>query len=140
KPVPLLGDDKPLDVIAAGDYRRVSRVRWPAATPVSIAHVLEPGAVVGDYEIISPIDGASYLASREGRTVVLVAGADVSFRRAGGGLDHPAIAAVYDVFEYRGAPYLAREHVPGGTVRGWIGRATPAQAAGVLEATLAALA
>jgi transcriptional regulator with XRE-family HTH domain len=26
KPVPLLDDDKPLDVIAAGDYRRVSRV------------------------------------------------------------------------------------------------------------------
>jgi hypothetical protein len=26
KPVPLLDDDKPLDVIAAGDYRRVSRI------------------------------------------------------------------------------------------------------------------
>jgi hypothetical protein len=26
KPVPLLDDDKPLDVLAAGDYRRVSRV------------------------------------------------------------------------------------------------------------------
>jgi hypothetical protein len=26
KPVPLLDDDKPLDVIAAGEYRRVSRV------------------------------------------------------------------------------------------------------------------
>jgi len=26
KPIPLLDDDKPLDVIAAGDYRRVSRV------------------------------------------------------------------------------------------------------------------
>jgi transcriptional regulator with XRE-family HTH domain len=26
KPVPLLDDDKPLDVIAVGDYRRVSRV------------------------------------------------------------------------------------------------------------------
>jgi len=26
KPVPLLEDDKPLDVIAAGDYRRVSRI------------------------------------------------------------------------------------------------------------------
>lgn len=26
KPVPLLDDDKPLDVIATGDYRRVSRV------------------------------------------------------------------------------------------------------------------
>jgi transcriptional regulator with XRE-family HTH domain len=26
KPVPLLDDDKPLDVIAAGDYRRLSRV------------------------------------------------------------------------------------------------------------------
>jgi uncharacterized protein (DUF2384 family) len=26
KPIPMLDDDKPLDVIAAGDYRRVSRV------------------------------------------------------------------------------------------------------------------
>lgn len=26
KPIALLDDDKPLDVIAAGDYRRVSRV------------------------------------------------------------------------------------------------------------------
>jgi hypothetical protein len=26
KPIPLLDDDKPLDVIAGGDYRRVSRV------------------------------------------------------------------------------------------------------------------
>lgn len=26
KPVPLLDDDKPLDVVAAGEYRRVSRV------------------------------------------------------------------------------------------------------------------
>ena len=26
KPAPLLDDDKPLDVIAVGDYRRVSRV------------------------------------------------------------------------------------------------------------------
>jgi uncharacterized protein (DUF2384 family) len=26
KPIPLLDDDKPLDVIAAGGYRRVSRV------------------------------------------------------------------------------------------------------------------
>jgi uncharacterized protein (DUF2384 family) len=26
KPIPLLDDDKPLDVVAAGEYRRVSRV------------------------------------------------------------------------------------------------------------------
>jgi uncharacterized protein (DUF2384 family) len=36
KPVPLLDDDKPLDVIAAGDYRRVSRV---------VAGLESPGAV-----------------------------------------------------------------------------------------------
>jgi serine/threonine protein kinase len=100
--------------------------------------VLEPGSVVGDYEVIRALDGASYLASQNGRTVALQAGA-VSFRRAGGGLDHPAIATVYDVFEYRGESYLAREHVPGGTLRGWIRRTSPAQAAGALDATLAAL-
>jgi uncharacterized protein (DUF2384 family) len=36
KPIPLLDDDKPLDVIAAGDYRRVSRV---------VAGLESPGAV-----------------------------------------------------------------------------------------------
>ena len=36
KPVPLLDDDKPLDVIAAGDYRRVSRV---------LAGLESPGAI-----------------------------------------------------------------------------------------------
>ena len=36
KPIPLLDDDKPLDVIAAGEYRKVSRV---------IAGLESPGAV-----------------------------------------------------------------------------------------------
>lgn len=36
KPIALLDDDKPLDVIAAGDYRRVSRV---------VAGLESPGAV-----------------------------------------------------------------------------------------------
>lgn len=36
KPIPLLEDDKPLDVIAVGDYRRVSRV---------VAGLEAPGAV-----------------------------------------------------------------------------------------------
>jgi len=36
KPVPLLDDDKPLDVIAAGQYRRVSEV---------IAGLESPGAM-----------------------------------------------------------------------------------------------
>ena len=36
KPVPLLDDDKPLDVIAAGDYRRVSRVVASLEAPAAI--------------------------------------------------------------------------------------------------------
>jgi transcriptional regulator with XRE-family HTH domain len=36
KPVPALGEDKPLDVIAAGEYRRVSRL---------LAGLESPGAV-----------------------------------------------------------------------------------------------
>jgi uncharacterized protein (DUF2384 family) len=36
KPIPLLDDDKPLDVVAAGEYRRVSRV---------IAGLESPGAI-----------------------------------------------------------------------------------------------
>ena len=34
KPIPLLDDDKPLDVIAAGDYRRVSRIVAAGPPPV----------------------------------------------------------------------------------------------------------
>jgi hypothetical protein len=33
KPVPLLDDDAPLDVIAAGDYRRVSRALATLESP-----------------------------------------------------------------------------------------------------------
>jgi serine/threonine protein kinase len=102
--------------------------------------VLEPGSVVGDYEVIRPLDGGGHLASRGGLTVTLVPVADDSFRRAGGGLDHPAIAAVYDVFQYRGAAYAAREHVPGGSLRSWVGRTTPGQAAAALDAALTGLA
>jgi serine/threonine protein kinase len=109
-------------------------------TPVSIGRVLEPGAVVGDYEVSRPLDGASYLASQNGRTVALQTAGQPSFRRAGGGLDHPAIVTVYDVFSYRGESYVAREHVPGRSLRGWIGRTSAAQATGALEATLSALA
>ena len=36
KPVQALDDDKPLDVIAAGDYRRVSRVVASLEAPVAI--------------------------------------------------------------------------------------------------------
>ena len=36
KPIPLLDDDKPLDVIAAGDYRRVSRVVAGLEAPTAI--------------------------------------------------------------------------------------------------------
>ena len=36
KPIPLLDDDKPLDVIAAGDYRRVSRVVSGLEAPTAI--------------------------------------------------------------------------------------------------------
>lgn len=35
KPIPLLDDDKPLDVIAAGDYRRVSAVIAGLEAPVA---------------------------------------------------------------------------------------------------------
>lgn len=35
KPIPLLDDDKPLDVIAAGDYRRVAEVIAGLEAPVA---------------------------------------------------------------------------------------------------------
>jgi transcriptional regulator with XRE-family HTH domain len=35
KPIPLLDDDKPLDVIAAGEYRRVSEVIAGLESPVA---------------------------------------------------------------------------------------------------------
>lgn len=35
-------------------------------------------------------------------------------------LNHPNVAAVYDVGERNGLPYLAMELLPGGTLRGWL--------------------
>ena len=55
-------------------------------------------------------------------------------------LSHPSIVTVYEYLEHDGAPFIAMEYVPSGSLRPWIGRMTIAQTAGVLESVLAGLA
>ncbi len=59
--------------------------------------------------------------------------------RLAGSLNHPNIVTVYDFLEQDGVPYIAMEHVDGGSLRHWVGRTSPAQTAGALEGLLAGL-
>ncbi|HSI80246.1 MAG TPA: serine/threonine-protein kinase [Solirubrobacterales bacterium] len=60
--------------------------------------------------------------------------------RLAGSLAHPNVVVLHEYFEHEGTPYIAMEYVPGGSMRGRIRDLSPAQAAGVLEGVLAALA
>ena len=59
--------------------------------------------------------------------------------RVAGSLSHPSIVTVHEYFEHDGTPYIAMEFVEGGSLRPFIGRMTPVQISGVLEAVLAGL-
>ena len=59
--------------------------------------------------------------------------------RLGGQLSHPNVVHVYDYFEHDGTPYIAMEHVAGGSLRGYMRELDFAQIAGVLDAMLAVL-
>ena len=52
-------------------------------------------------------------------------------------LDHPHIVHVYDYGEYRGAPYLVMQYLPGGTLNQRIGYRVPFQEAAALLAPVA---
>jgi serine/threonine protein kinase len=60
--------------------------------------------------------------------------------RVAGSLSHPSLVTVFDFFEHQGRPYIAMEHLPGGSLRAHMRELTLAQIAGVLEAVLAGLA
>src|SRR3954463_9685948 len=60
--------------------------------------------------------------------------------RVAGALSHPNIVTVHEYFEHEGAPYIAMEYVPGGTLRPHVGDMSLAETAGVLEGVLAGLA
>jgi serine/threonine protein kinase len=60
--------------------------------------------------------------------------------RVAGSLSHPNIVTVHDYFQHDGTPYIAMEYVERGSLRGYVGRMTLAQTAGVLEGLLAGLA
>ena len=60
--------------------------------------------------------------------------------RLAGSLSHPNIVTVHDFFEQRGAPVIAMEYLPRGSLRPYVGNLSPAQVGGVLEGVLAGLA
>jgi len=60
--------------------------------------------------------------------------------RIAGGLNHPNVVTVHDYFEHEGIPYISMEYLERGSLRPHVGHLTVAQAAGVLEGVLAALA
>jgi hypothetical protein len=55
-------------------------------------------------------------------------------------LSHPGIVTVHDYFEADGAPFIAMEYVPNGSLRSRVGALSLDRIAGVLEAMLGALA
>ncbi len=102
---------------------------------------LTAGSSVGPFEIVAPVGagamGEVYRARdhRIGRDVAvkvlppsLTANADRLRRfeqeaRAAGALNHPNVAAVYDVGTHDGSPYIVSELLEGETLRGRIGGA-----------------
>src|SRR6187200_2123487 len=59
--------------------------------------------------------------------------------RVAGSLSHPNVVTVHDYFEHDGTPYIAMEYVERGSLRPYVGRMTPAQIGGVLDAVFAGL-
>jgi serine/threonine protein kinase len=73
------------------------------------------------------------------------AGPDVARRflheaRLAGSFSHPNIVTVHDYLEHDGAPYIAMEYLPRGSLRPYVGRMSLAQVGGVLEGLLGGLA
>ena len=60
--------------------------------------------------------------------------------RFAGSLSHPNVVTIHDFFAHDGTPFIAMEHVPGGTLRRYQGSLSPAQLFGVLLDVLAGLA
>jgi len=60
--------------------------------------------------------------------------------RLAGALSHPNIVTVFDLLEHAGVPYIAMEYLPRGSLRRYMRGITLAQAVGVFEGLLAALA
>jgi serine/threonine protein kinase len=113
--------------------------------------------MVGRYEIVGELGRGGMAVVYEaihvelGKTVALkelvlgAADAHLAERflreaRTSGALDHPNVVSVFDYFEHDGRPYIAMEHVPGGSLRPLVGQLTLSQIAGVLEGVLAGLA
>ncbi|HWM12689.1 MAG TPA: protein kinase [Solirubrobacteraceae bacterium] len=59
--------------------------------------------------------------------------------RLAAALDHPNVVTLFDFFEHGGVPYIAMEHVAGGSLRPLVGSLDLPQVIGVLEGILAGL-
>src|SRR4051812_38474941 len=59
--------------------------------------------------------------------------------RLAGSFSHPNVVTVHDYFEHAGAPYIAMEYLPRGSLRGHMSHVTLAQVGGALGGVLAGL-
>src|SRR5919206_4432475 len=106
--------------------------------------------MVGRYEIVGELGRGGMAVVYEavhvelGKTVALkelvlgAADAHLAERflreaRTSGALDHPNVVAVFDYFEQQGLPYIAMEHVPGGSLRPLVGQLSLSQNARGLQ-------
>src|SRR3954447_3210270 len=144
--------------IGVGDCARVSRAYCRGVPSADTRSGREAARTVGGYELLRVVGRGGmatvYLARQPdlNRPVALkelggLRAPEPSFAkrfireaRVAGALSHPNIVTVHEYFEHEGAPYIAMEYVPGGTLRPHVGDMSLAETAGVLEGVLAGLA
>jgi len=118
--------DKSLEIISAyEDSTEFLRSKTPIPIASDDAELLHPGARVGQYEIVDQIGaggmGRVYLAKdprlhRKVALKCLIGMTDASIINeaiAAAQINHPNVAAVYDVIEHRGRVFIVMEYVDG---------------------------
>ncbi|MFD0660026.1 serine/threonine-protein kinase [Thermocatellispora tengchongensis] len=130
-----MSDSREADNVVGGRYRLLQPIGRGGMGTVWRAHDEVLGRDVALKEITPPPD----LGGHERETFI-----HRTFReaRAAGRVSHPGVAAVYDVVQDRGHPWIAMELLPSrtlGTVVREEGRLAPPRAAGIGAQILAAL-
>jgi len=112
-----------------GRYELLEEIGWGATAVVYRALQIDLRRLVAVKELVSLRAPDPALAQRF-----------VAEARFAGALNHPNIVTVFDLLEHAGVPYIAMEYLPRGSLRRYMRGITLAQAVGVFEGLLAALA